>query len=167
VSAEVPGFRARLASPATAGIVFVFTVAATAASLPLAVLARQAAGNVLVFRAGVALLALVLGSVGLVVARHQRGNPMGWLALGSGLSFILGTDAEFYARLAYRLHPGRLPLGWVAVLLNAAGRSRSSSWVPLSCCSLTGGCHPGTGDGRGGSTWPFRRYGPAVRWSSS
>jgi hypothetical protein len=68
---------------------------------------------------GVALLALVLGSVGLVVARHQPGNPMGWLVLGSGLSFILGTDAEFYARLAYRLHPGRLPLGWVAVLLNA------------------------------------------------
>ena len=44
---------------------------------------------------------------------------MGWLLLGSGLGFILGTDASFYAILAYRLHPGRLPLGWVAVLLNA------------------------------------------------
>ena len=119
VSADVPGLRARLASPASAGVVFVFTVVASAASLPLAVLARQAAGNVVIFRAGVALLALVLGSVGLVVARHQPRNPMGWLLLGSGLSFILGTDAEFYARLAYRLHPGRLPLGWVAVLLNA------------------------------------------------
>ena len=64
MSADVPGLRARLGSPASAGVVFVFTVVAAAASLPLAVLARQAAGNVVIFRAGVALLALVLGSVG-------------------------------------------------------------------------------------------------------
>ena len=94
MSAEVPGFRAILASPASAGIVFAFTLAAAAASLPLAVLARQGTGNVLIFRAAVALLAVVLGGVGLVVARHQRGNPMGWLLLGSGLGFILGTDAQ-------------------------------------------------------------------------
>ncbi len=119
MSAELPGFRARLASPASAGIVFVLTLAAAAASLPLAALARQAAGNVLIFRAAVALLAVVLGGDGLVVARHQRGNPEGWLLLGSGLGFILGTDSQVYATLAYRLHPGRLPLGWVAVLLNA------------------------------------------------
>jgi hypothetical protein len=113
------GLRARLASPASAGVVFLLTLAAAAASLPLAVLARQAAGNVLIFDAAVALLAVVLGGVGLVVARHQPGNPMGWLLLGSGLGFILGRDAQFYATLAYRLHSGRLPLGWVAVLLNA------------------------------------------------
>jgi hypothetical protein len=83
----------------------VFTLAAAVASLPLAVLARQA-GNVVIFRAAVALLAVVLGGVGLVVARHQRDNPMGWLLLGSGLGFILGTDAQLYATLAYRLHPG-------------------------------------------------------------
>jgi hypothetical protein len=115
----VSGFRARLASPASAGMVFVFTLAAAAASLPLAVLARQAPGNGLIFDAAVALAALVLGGVGFVVARHQPGNPMGWLLLGSGLGFILGGDAQLYATLAYRLHPGRLPLGWVAVLLDA------------------------------------------------
>jgi hypothetical protein len=120
VSADVPVSRARLASLISAGIVFAFTLAAGAASLPLAVLARQAAGNVVIFNAAVALLAIVLGGVGLVVARHQPGNPLGWLLLGSGLSFILGIDAQFYATLAYRLHPGRLPLGWAAVLLNAA-----------------------------------------------
>jgi hypothetical protein len=119
VSADVLGFRARLASPVSAGVVFVVTLAAAAAALPLAVLARQAAGNVLIFHAGLALLALVLGVVGLVVARHQPGNPMGWLLLGSGLGFLLGSDAQSYATLAYRLHPGRLPLGWAAVLLNA------------------------------------------------
>jgi hypothetical protein len=115
----MPGFRAKLASAASAGVVFVLTLAAAAASLPLAVLAGQAAGNVLIFHAAVALLALVLGGVGLVVARHQRGNPMGWLLLGSGLGYILGTDSQLYVTLAYRLHLGRLPLGWVAVLLNA------------------------------------------------
>jgi len=118
VSADVPGFRARLAS-VSAGVVFVFTLAAAVASLPLAALARQAAGNVLIFHAAVALLAVVLGGVGFVVARNQWGNPMGWLLLGSGVGFILGMDAQLYATLAYRLHPGRLPLGWVAVLLNA------------------------------------------------
>jgi len=94
-------------------------VTAGAASLPLALLARQAAGSDLIFHVAVTLLTLVLGGVGFVVARHQPGNPMGWLLLGSGLGFIVGTDAQFYATLAYLLHPGRLPLGWVAVLLNA------------------------------------------------
>jgi protein-S-isoprenylcysteine O-methyltransferase Ste14 len=31
----------------------------------------------------------------------------------------LDIDASFYAALAYRVHSGRLPLGWAAVLLNA------------------------------------------------
>jgi hypothetical protein len=152
VSANVPGFRARLASPASAGIVFVVTLAAAAASLPLAVLARQGTGNVVIFRAAVALVAVVLGGVGLVVARHQRGNPMGWLLLGSGLGFILGTDSQLYATLAYRLHPGRLPLGWVAVLLNAG-------WaLAFICLGAAVVLFP---DGRLPSRhwrWPWRSY---------
>jgi hypothetical protein len=116
----VSGFRAKLASPASAGILFALTMAADVACLPLAVLARQAAGNNLIFLAAVVLLALVLTGVGVVVARHQTANPMGWLLLGSGLCIVVGTDASFYATLAYRLHPGRLPLGWVAPPLTAA-----------------------------------------------
>ena len=99
------------------------TLAAGCASLPLAVLARQAAGSALIFYAALTLLVLVLGCVGFVVARYQPRNPMGWLLLGSGLSFALAIDVSSYATLAYRLHPGRLPLGWVAVLLQ-------SSWAP-------------------------------------
>jgi hypothetical protein len=123
VSADVPGLRAKLACSASAGTVLVLTLAAGAASLPLAVLARQAAGSALIFPAALTLLALVLGCVGFVVARHQPRNPMGWLLLGSGLSFALAIDVSSYATLAYRLHPGRLPLGWVAVLLQSA-------WAP-------------------------------------
>ena len=116
MSADVPGSRAKLACPASAGILFLLTLAAGAIFLPLAVLARQA-GSDLVFHSAVALLTLVLGGVGLVVAWHQPRNPMGWLLLGSGMCFGLAMDASFYATLAYRLHPGRLPLGWVAVML--------------------------------------------------
>jgi hypothetical protein len=152
VSADVPGFRARLASAVSADIVFVLTLAAAVASLPLAALARQAAGNVVIFRAGIALLAVVLGGVGLVVARHQPHNPMGWLLLGSGLGFILGTDSQLYATLAYRLHPGRLPLGWVAVLLN-------SGWgLAFFCLGAAVVLFP---DGRLPSRhwrWPWRIY---------
>jgi hypothetical protein len=152
VSADMPGFRARLASPASAGIVFVFTLAAGAASLPLAILARQAAGSDLIFHAAVVLLALVLGGVGFVVARHQPRNPMGWLLLGSGLSFILATDASFYAILAYRLYPGRLPLGWMAVLLQVG-------WgLAFICVSIAVVLFP---DGRLPSPhwrWPWRIY---------
>jgi hypothetical protein len=151
VSADVPGFRAKLAS-AGAGIVFVLTLAAGAASLPLAVLARQAAGSTLVFHAAVVLLAVVLGGVGLVVARQQPRNPMGWLLLVAGLCFVLATDASFYAILAYRMYPGRLPLGWMAVLLQAC-------WG-LAFISLSGAVllFP---DGRPPSRhwrWPMRIY---------
>ena len=117
MSADVPDSQAKLAGSAGAGIALMLIVAAGAASLPLAALARQDAGSDLIFHVAVTLLALVLGGVGFVVARHQPGNPMGWLLLGSGLGFTLGMDASLYAALAYRLHPGRLPLGWVAVVL--------------------------------------------------
>ena len=119
MSADLPDSRAKLAWSAGPGIALVLIVAAGAASLPLAALARQAAGSDLIFHVAVTLLALVLGGVGFVVARHQPHNPMGWLLLGSGLGFALGMDASLYAALAYRLHPGRLPLGWLAVVLQA------------------------------------------------
>ena len=116
MSADAPGSRVKLA---TAGTLFVLTAAAGVAAMPLAVLARQAAGSNLIFHVSVVLMALVLGGVGLVVARHQPRNPVGWLLLGCGLCFVLATDASFYAILAYRLHPGRLPLGGAAVLLQS------------------------------------------------
>jgi hypothetical protein len=119
VSADAPGSRVTLASPVSAGVLCVLTLVAGVAALPLAILARQATGSNLIFHAAVVLLALVLGGVGLVVARHQPQNPMGWLLQGCGLCFVLATDASFYAILAYRLHPARLPLGGLAVLLQS------------------------------------------------
>jgi len=61
--------------------------------------------------------------VGVIVAWHQPRNPMGWVLLGVTFFFILDDLAGSYATLDYRLHGGRLPLGWLAVLL-------APSWAP-------------------------------------
>jgi hypothetical protein len=92
-----------------------------AAVIPLNVLARQ---NVL---ANTALLAISLpmGAVGLIVARRQPGNPIGWLLLVIPASVLLGLDAGPYAWLIYRMGY-RLPFGPAAVLLE------SSYWTVLT-----------------------------------
>ena len=83
-----------------------------AAVIPLNVLARQ---NVL---ANAALLAICLpmGAVGLIVARRQPGNPIGWLLLVIPVGIVLGLNAGPYAWLVYRMGY-RLPFGPAAVLL--------------------------------------------------
>jgi len=74
---------------------------------------------------GLGLVALYLsfGLVGVVVAWHQPRNPMGWVLLGITFFFLLDGLGSGYAYLDYRLHGGRLPLGWLAVLL-------APSWAP-------------------------------------
>ena len=91
---------------------------------------------------------LCFGLIGVIVAWHQPRNPMGWVLLGVLFFFILEALAGSYVALDYRLHDGRLPLGWVAVLLGAAwapavvlaglslllfpdGRIPSRRWRPL------------------------------------
>jgi len=72
---------------------------------------------------GTSALFLSFGLVGLVVAWHQPGSPMGWVLLGVTFFYSLGGIGTAYAYLDYRLHGGRLPLGWVSVLL-------TPSWAP-------------------------------------
>jgi hypothetical protein len=69
--------------------------------------------------------ALVLAgvAVGVVVAWHQPGNPMGWILLAAMGCVAASDDASFYSVADYRLHHGTLPLGWVAVLLQP-------TWAP-------------------------------------
>ncbi len=68
-------------------------------------------------------LYLSFGLVGVVVAWHQPRNPMGWVLLGVTFFFLLDGLGSTYAYLDYHLHGGRLPLGWLAVLL-------APSWAP-------------------------------------
>ena len=87
-------------------------LAATVALLPLTILSH------LQFDAVVALVVGVpSGVVGLLVARRQPGNPLGWLLLGIALCLILSTDSSAYDVLRYRLGY-HLPLGVVALAVN-------------------------------------------------
>jgi hypothetical protein len=112
MAAKSAGRRFFLASPATWAAAFggLLTVS-TAAMLPLTLLAHQEVDG---------LVALVIGvpcaGVGVVVARRQPRNPIGWLFLVIAACLILGTDGSDYALLAYR--PGRhLPFGPAALVL--------------------------------------------------
>jgi hypothetical protein len=91
--------------PGAAGIVMAVLLAAF---VPLTIASRdlhQSADGT------TPVLALALAAVGIVVARRQPRNPVGWVLLGSGLATMLATDAELYAVLDYRVHHGTLPLG--------------------------------------------------------
>jgi hypothetical protein len=108
------------------------------AMLPLALLSG------LQFDAVVALvIGLPCGVVGLLVARRQPRNPLGWLLIGIALCLILATDGSEYVVLRYRLGY-HLPLGLVALAVNQL-------WGPgLYLFGLVVLLFP---DGRLGSAW--------------
>ena len=110
--------RFRLASPVSAAALAVLVVLLAGASVPLYAAAHQ---NVLANGGENIALAVIFGSVGLVVARRQPRNAIGWLMLAGPALELLSIDGTVYAELSYR--PGyHLAFGVVGVLLN-------SSWV--------------------------------------
>jgi hypothetical protein len=74
-------------------------------------------------RLGEIMLFLGFGLVGAIVAWHQPRNPMGWVLLGVTFFLVLSSLGSAYAYVDYRLHGGRMPLGWLAVLVDP-------SWAP-------------------------------------
>jgi hypothetical protein len=60
----------------------------------------------------------MLGAAGLVVARAQPRNPVGWLLLAAALGLALSSAAGEYEVLIYRQGHAALPFGPAAVLLN-------------------------------------------------
>jgi hypothetical protein len=107
-----PG-RFHLASPKTALVLGGLVLALMVALVPLGDLSHQGLST----SGGSAFLAPVFGVVGFVVAWRRPGNPLGWLMLGAAGFLVLSGDAGAYAVADYRLDHGRLPFGWVAVLL--------------------------------------------------
>jgi hypothetical protein len=98
------------------------------------------------------LMFLTMAAVGLVVARFQRRNPIGYLLLGAALCFLITLDGGGYATLVYPEHR-HLPLGAVAlaasqfgilavfmlpliVLLFPDGRLPSRRWRHLLTCVI-------------------------------
>jgi hypothetical protein len=107
-----PG-RFRLASPAAALVLGGLVLTLMVALVPLGELSHQGLST----SGGSAFLAPAFGVVGFVVAWRRPGNPLGWLMLGAAGFLVLSGDAGAYAVADYRLDHGRLPFGWVAVLL--------------------------------------------------
>jgi hypothetical protein len=106
--------RFRLASPAVALVTAGIMLALMVAEFPLAGLAHQSVGQ----GSGGAPLwfSVPFGVIGFLVAYRKPGNRLGWILIGLACSLAVAEDASFYVVACYRLRPGGLPLGWVALL---------------------------------------------------
>ena len=148
------GRRFRLASPATAVALGILLLASLAATFVLQGLLpdQQSASSSSIAEtvAGVAFV-LAFTAVGVVVARREPRNPMGWLLIAVPLAVQAGSAGPAYAYIDYTVHHGTLPLGRVAVLLSGAWEY-AILMLPLVILLFP--------DGRLGSRWrwPLRAY---------
>jgi len=118
---EVTARRFQLASPTTAVMLEVLGWALIFAYVPLAYLTHGFGTS----NDGLTLLLAVTFLVpGVVVARHQPGNAVGWILLGVGTLAVFYPFVDVYATFDYHFHHGRLPFGSAAALVAA------SSWAP-------------------------------------
>ena len=113
MQADVKARRFRLASPATATVLGALVFVLTVIAVPLA--------GLTVLNVGSDLLNLIFAGVGVVVARRQPRNPIGWILLVFILMALLGDNAGAYAVLVYTHGHQGLPLAQVAVLLAPLG----------------------------------------------
>lgn len=112
--------RPRLASsPSAALAASALVVLLAVALVPLAI----AAGHNLLTPVETIAITTPFAAIGVLVARRQPGNVIGWLMIIPALSYLLGTDAGLYAVICYRLGHV-LPFGPVTLLLYQA-------WLPL------------------------------------
>jgi hypothetical protein len=110
---DVMGLRFRLASPATANGLGALVLVLVGITVVLAALIHQLTiSNVVT---GVP-ISLGYAMVGVVVARHRPGNPLGWILIFFVLLFLIAVDAGYYAVLRYRLGHD-VPFGPVAVVV--------------------------------------------------
>jgi hypothetical protein len=134
--------RFRLASPATATALGVLALILMALALALSGLTD----NLSVLGSGpIVPVVVVYAAVGVVVARRQPGNPIGWILITFIVMFLLSDVVGAYAALYYRFGHHGLPLAaaaeilqplWapaivlfpVAILLFPDGRLASRRW---------------------------------------
>ena len=99
--------------PAWITVLAVLLGLCTAAMALLSVLAHNEFNSLIALAIGVP-----SGIVGLLVARRQPRNPLGWLLIAIAIAMTAGTDGSDYALLRYRLGDQHLPFGPAAVIVN-------------------------------------------------
>jgi hypothetical protein len=107
------GRRLRRASPATATGLAAVALILTALAIVLSDLEHKLS---ILGSGPIIPVVVVYAGVGVIVARRQPRNPIGWILIGFIVLFLLSNDVGFYAAYAYLGHHG-LPLAPVAVLL--------------------------------------------------
>jgi hypothetical protein len=101
----------RFASPATAFVLGGVALALLAVAVTLTVVARDpwATNDGLVL-----VLMFVYGAMGVVIARREPGNAIGWLLIALALVVLVDCIDRLYLILDYRQHGGSLPFGGIA-----------------------------------------------------
>jgi MFS family permease len=139
-AAEARARRLAASLPAVAAAAGFVVLALAVMYLVVAGLVHQLTpGNVLA--AGPLIVAF--GGVGVVVARRQPHNSIGWIMLGCLIVLALGGIAGFYAVLDYRLGHHGLPLAPVAVVLGNSVQFLAVLAVPLIILLFPDGRLPG------------------------
>jgi hypothetical protein len=112
--ATEPVRRFRAASPAPATVLGALALVLLAVLLALSAYTHQLS----VLGTGpIVPIVVIYAGVGVIVARRQPRNPIGWILLIFILLFLFGGDAGGYTFLYYRLGHHGLPLAPFAVLL--------------------------------------------------
>jgi len=105
---EVAGRRFRLASPATANALGALVLMLLGVTVTLAVLIHQL--TILNVTTGLT-FPLIYAAAGVIVARHQPRNPVGWILIIFVVLLLAPLDAGYHAVLRYRLGYHGLALG--------------------------------------------------------
>jgi len=119
----------RLVSPGLAVALAVVVLLLVAALAVTAAAAHQASISDL----GIPVeAALSFAAVGLLVARRQPANPVGWLLALAGVCILVSSTAGEYALLCYHLGHTGLPLGRTAVVAEAVSGPLPQILVPVA-----------------------------------
>jgi hypothetical protein len=112
--------RFRLATPMTATVLGVVTLILTGAAVAL----TGPTGQLSALSTGpIVPVVVIYAAVGVVVARRQPRNPIGWILLTFIIVFVFSSAVGSYAALYYRFGHHGLPFAAAAVILQP-------SWAP-------------------------------------
>jgi hypothetical protein len=107
-----------------------------------AVVLSAFAGQLSIGRGAGVVIVLAFAGVGLLIARRQPGNPIGWIMVAFTLVYVLGAAVNYYAVLYYRLGHRGLLLAPLALLLSAV-QAPSFAMFPVVIVLFPDGRVPG------------------------